>query len=359
MGQERDEPMKHTELRAGIDKTRADMSGTINAIEERLSPSHLREQVMEQIEIAKGSLSEMAKEELREAKAGVKEELREVKQVVKDEILEAKQALKDEIVGAKQEIKHEYEVAKAAVRAATIGKVETMVHSASDTMSEAKTTIVDTIRANPIPAALVGVGLVWMIMNARSSPSRRSNGIRVGGGGAMNDSQIGVVERGQQVASRALHRAQDVTTQAAGKVRDAAGAAGDAVGAFAHDAKDTVVELAHRTQDTVGTLATQTAQTAHKVEQRFETTLHDNPIAIGAMAFALGTAVGLALPSSQREDALMGQVRDQLFEKAEHAAHDAVSAAEEKVTQALAAAKTGGADGKSDGKPKALDHRNA
>ncbi len=352
MGQERAEPMKHKDLRSDIAKTRAEMSGTINAIEERLSPSHLREQVMDQIEIAKGSLNELAKEELRDVKAGVKEELREVKQVVKEEILEAKQALKDEILGAKQEIKHEYEEAKAAVRAATIGKVETMVQSASDTVSEAKTTIVDTIRDNPIPAALVGVGLVWMIMNARSSPSRRSNGIRVG---AMNDGQIGVVQRGQQVASRALHRAEDMTTAAAGKVRDVAGAAGEAVGTLAHDAKDTVVDLAHRAQETVGTLATQTAQTAQKVEQRFETTLHDNPIAVGAVAFALGTAVGLALPSSQREDALMGQVRDQLFEKAEHAAHDAVAAAEEKVTQALAAANV--ASG-SDAKPKALDHRN-
>ena len=44
---------KAAALRADIDKTRNEMSGTIRQIEERLSPAHLKEQVLEQFHDAK------------------------------------------------------------------------------------------------------------------------------------------------------------------------------------------------------------------------------------------------------------------------------------------------------------------
>ena len=44
-----------------------------------------------------------------------------------------------------------------------------MVRNAGDTLNEARYTMMDTIRQNPIPAAMVGIGLGWLFMNRRSS----------------------------------------------------------------------------------------------------------------------------------------------------------------------------------------------
>ena len=42
------------QIRWEIERTRADMSRTVNEIEERLAPSRIKEQVLEQIHDAKG-----------------------------------------------------------------------------------------------------------------------------------------------------------------------------------------------------------------------------------------------------------------------------------------------------------------
>jgi ElaB/YqjD/DUF883 family membrane-anchored ribosome-binding protein len=45
--------------------------------------------------------------------------------------------------------------------------------------------------------------------------------------------------------------------------------------------------------------------------------INENPLAVGAAAFALGAVVGLAIPSTRYEGELMGETRDQLLKKAQ------------------------------------------
>jgi ElaB/YqjD/DUF883 family membrane-anchored ribosome-binding protein len=54
-----------------------------------------------------------------------------------------------------------------------------------------------------------------------------------------------------------------------------------------------------------------------------------NPLAVGAVAAAVGVVVGLALPETERENRLMGETRDDLVERAQEATQNAV----EKVKQ--------------------------
>lgn len=306
-----------------IAETRADMSETINAIEERLSPSHLREQVMEQIDEARVVLRQQVQEEIQQLTGTLKDTVQE------------------EISGIKDVLKTEYNEAKTAVHAATVGRVQTMVHNARDTVNDAGSSVFTTIRENPIPAALMGVGLVWLLMNGTSSGRRA--------GRQMGKYASGLAEQTEESASSALHRARDMGSNAVIKVRDATQAAGHAASTFAHDASETVGHmahdasesmghLAHRVTDTAGALATQTQHGAHAVEQTFERTLQDNPLALGAVAFALGTAVGLVIPSTRQEDYLMGQSRDMLLEKAEHLAHDTVQSAQANLSEAISGA---------------------
>lgn len=105
------------QLRAGIEHTRAEMGTTIDAIQAQLNPEHIAHKVREQV-------------------------------------------------------REQFEEAKTSVRNATIGKAETLMRDASDTMNEAGYTLNDTIRHNPIPAAMVAIGLGWLFMNRGSSRPR-------------------------------------------------------------------------------------------------------------------------------------------------------------------------------------------
>lgn len=314
---------------AAIAATRAQMSETIQAIEERLSPRRLREQVMEQLDQARGTFRLQAKEEIHELESTVKHSVRA-------ELSEIKQVLTTE-----------FNEAKASLRAATIGKVESMVQNASNAVSETRSTLVTTIRENPIPVALMGLGFMWLLMNgtvtgrrARGQIGGVANDIAVRARAMGGDAAIGVRELAHktgETSSTVAHNASETVSHLAHSAGDLAQSAGSKVGHLAHDAGEGVTSLAHRAAEGATTLASKTRDGAYLVEQRFEHFLRENPLAAGVAVFAIGAAIGLAVPHSQREDALMGSARDTLVEKAENLAHDAVQTAQESLSQALSA----------------------
>jgi len=272
------------EIRAGIEQTRSEMSETIGAIQERLSPEHLKEQVKEQ----------------------VKEQFQEV---------------------------------KATVRDATIGKAEEMVRNVGDTVTEARATIMETIRQNPIPAAMVGIGLGWLLMNRRSAAPYRPMRYSSQGGyrgsqmdyegarysssspmyaaGQRNYSGSGVVEQGQRVVGDTVQRVQETASTVASRAQET-------VGNLADRAQETVGTIVNQAQETASTIADQAQYQTQRIEDRFQQTLRENPLAVGAVAFALGTAVGFAVPETRKEHELMGEARDNLVDKVQTAVQDTV-----------------------------------
>ena len=59
---------------------------------------------------------------------------------------------------------------------------------------------------------------------------------------------------------------------------------------------------------------------------------HDNPLAAGALAAAVGIAVGLSAPSTQYEDQLLGETRDQALERAKSVAANLKETVTDRVT---------------------------
>ena len=324
------------EIRADIEQTRDHMSETINAITERLSPDNIKEQVVEQVQ--------------------------ELRDHVKEQVVEQVYEFRDN------------------VREATIGRAEDMVRQAGDTVSDARYTIMETIKQNPIPAALTGLGLGWLWMNRRSAPSRpqsqysqrnygdyRRGAVQydTGGGGyyagsmpqyqgqrgyedyrsygntggsvtgQVRDAAGNLVGQAQQTASSVAGQAQNTVSNLASSAQQTAGnlasSAQQTAGNLASSAQDTVGNLASTAQQTAGQVvdtvqdrAGQIVDTAQYQAQRLEDTvqrqLSQNPLAVGAVALALGAAVGLAIPQTEKEDQLMGEARDNLVEKAQEVA---------------------------------------
>jgi len=389
------------EIRAEIEETRANLSATIDAIQEKLNPETLVEQVKETVKDTAANAVDQAKEQVREA---------------------------------------------------TVGRVEHMVNNATETARETGSGVIDMVRSNPIPAALIGLGLGWLFMNRQNQPgnggrydsrsrlemdrdyrftppgyverggySGSYGGSNTGtgyvgggrdqrvyssasynsqassnGGGIMDtirqnplpaaaaavsigwlltrggnnqqpsydnreryryegqwrgDGDRGVVEQAGQklgdVASAAgdtvgnvASTAGDVASTAGDKVGQVASAAGETVGNVAGAAGDTVGNVTSAAGDLVGQAGAKVGQVvsragetagdvteavqygAQSAQTQFQRMFSDNPLAVGAVALALGAAVGLALPQTEQEHRLLGPARDNLVEKAQEVAQE-------------------------------------
>jgi uncharacterized protein YjbJ (UPF0337 family) len=305
------------EIRVELGQTRAEMSETIDAIQDKLSPERLKEQ---------------AKETLRAATVGKAEE---------------------------------------AV-SSVVGKAEEMASSAGDTASGAGSTLVETLKQNPIPTALVGLGLGWLYMN-RSSAGRTSyrgtgqstvGGIASTVGEAAGRAQetagqavgsVGETARGagstvvetikqhpvpaalaglslgwlylnRPSGGQAPYQARSTVGETVGRAQERAGQlagqAQESAGEVADRAQATAGQVAGRAQYTAGQVAERAQRQARSVQGQFRGMLQENPLAVGGAAAALGVAVGLGLPATRQEDRLMGQTRDSLMQQAQAVAQE-------------------------------------
>jgi len=223
------------------------------------------------------------------------------------------------------------EQAKDRVKEATVGKAQ-----------EAGSGIVGTIRQNPIPAALTGIGLGWLLMSARSQGTEQARLHRrpYSPSGyppaydATYDYPPRYEERGSGGASpgQALGRAREsvgeTTSQAQERASQAAGQAQDKVG-----------QVAGRAQDRVSRLGDQTRYQARRASGGFQRMLRENPLTLGALAVGLGAGVGLAIPETAKEHEVMGEARDNLVGTVQEKAQDAQQKVQRVAEEAQSAAK--------------------
>jgi len=232
--------------------------------------------------------------------------------------------------------------AGSAVREATVGKIEAkvndmttaasdLVSNATETAQEAGGGIVETIRRNPVPAVMAGVGLGWLWMNRAptSGPSwsgRRSlrtswvagdDGWRRSGNAGTWGDRVGSTGSGD-VGQAMRARARDAST--------AVGDAADNARRAAENAMDDLGSTASRTADTVG-------MTASDAVAQAQDAIESNPLAFGALAVAVGTAIGLALPATQAEKRVMGPTGSRLIDQVETAVSEPLDQMSSKQSQ--------------------------
>jgi hypothetical protein len=351
-------------IRGDIERTRGDMSRTVNEIEERLSPAHLKEQV--------ASVTAGVKSDIEQKVADLKESViggyHETKDHLKDD-------LGREIRGARHMVSDEITHARTAVRDATVGRVEHMVHDARESVTDAGTSVLDTIKENPIPAAMIGIGIGWLLFGGatrtRRSPERtmhryrldsgQSYGYGAGYGYAEGRDERGydeggprrMMRQGQRAVGNAVHQAGEGVSNLGHRVQEGASHLVEGAQGMAHDAGETVSHFAqdarHRVADVAGEARMRGQRVARgagrqimRAERGVEGTLRENPLALGAVAIAIGAAIGLSLPHTNVEDEWMGDTKERLLTRAEEVAGEAIHKAEDAVGQLTAADKEQG-----------------
>jgi hypothetical protein len=170
------------------------------------------------------------------------------------------------------------EQAAAKVREATLGRAQDMMNRVGDRVGNAASrtkettaTVADAVRENPLPYALIGIGVAWLLATRRSS-----------GDASRYSSQY---DRTSDNSDR---------DSASGLASSAASAA-----------KSTAADLSVRVR---------VAQS--RVRSRWQTLLDENPIALGAAALAVGGLVGAAIPATHVENEYLGEARDTVVDTA-------------------------------------------
>jgi len=191
-------------------------------------------------------------------------------------------------------------------------------------------------REHPMPAAVIGLGLGWLLVESSKGDEARTGYDARYESFRSSDYRGGAGDYGYgraSYASTAGYSAYEDETDSEGrlsaakeKVKDVAGSAkeavsgvtdrvGDRVGDAADWTKEHAVDLSHRAKDQAYALKGKAKYQARRAKTGFWQTLEENPLMVGAATLAVGVIAGLAIPSTEKEDELMGETRDRLFEE--------------------------------------------
>jgi len=289
-----DPPDETARIREQIEHTRADLSGTIEELQDRLRPEHLVSQ------------------------------------------------------------------AGDAMRDAVEQKVRTMVNTASNTASRvadqarsSAESLSHQMQSHPLPTALAIGGLAWWMTRRRSSydyddgsASRVLPALAVGALGYYLISQrtlqrqrastnerffdesdapvpggLGAEEYGEYEQLRAdlepgaasIGERVRHLGETAEQYRQRAQAA---VGAYAGQAAEQARHLRHAARTRVEETTTRLMERSEELGDNLDRWMHENPLAVGAAAFALGAIAGLSLPATETEHRTLGVARDNLVQQA-------------------------------------------
>jgi hypothetical protein len=299
------------QLREQIEETRRGMGETIDAIQEKLSIANISEQVKDQVSEQFGSAVE-------------------------------------------------------SVRVATVEKASDFMKVINQGIKEIqKSDIARTAAQNPWILSVVGLGVGALVVNSlfsgsKNNSSRRNKnkrkfkydesenryredyGRRLKSSSQSDSKEESTVRTaGKKVGSTASSAYEGVTS-AAGTVYESVGGAAstvyEGVGSAASSAYSGVSKATGKTYETVGNadgfVYDKAGDLGGQVKVNYEHYIKENPIAVGAVALAVGAVVGMAIPLTKAENQYMGEYRDNVLEKAQTAAQDAIGSVKQMATEA-------------------------
>lgn len=229
-----------------------------------------------------------------------------------------------------------------------------------DTMSGDGGGIGEVIRSHPVPLALIGMGLGWILVSNTTRDRLGDYGSSVKN--RITDAMQGASERVGEVAGQVREKVTGAAAHAASSAdassspystdmagyayaRQKSGQAMDQARQAASSATDTAQQMVGRAQEAgrqaLNRAADYTGQAStqlHQARDRFTELIEDHPIAIGAMGFLAGAVMALLLPRSDIEEKVVGPASEDLREQAASLGRDAVERAQQVAERTVDAA---------------------
>ena len=210
---------------------------------------------------------------------------------------------------------------------------------ASDRAKGASSGVTDTIRNNPVPAALTGAGLVglgWLIASGARGSSGGSDGDDPGERyGDRYDERSGYRRESPYYD---LDDTPEYTYSSGSTSRDLEYHPEDdddeESGSRSGQARERAGQAGQQARERAGQAQEEAQQRAQQAKGGFQRALRESPLSLGAIALGIGAAVGFAIPGSSKENELMGETRDQLANQAQRKADETAQRAQRVAQQA-------------------------
>jgi len=315
------------EIRAEIEQTRGEMSETVNAIQDRLRPGNIASNAAESV---KSSVSNAAES----VKSSVKHATSDTTQVVSE-------------------------------RAREMADSEPVQY----------------VRANPIPTAMIGVGiagLTWLMLGGREARSQNryrsgrnsrdwrrlapyNEGGRYYRGGTghtgytgqsgytaesgFGDAGFGEVEYPGQGSYETAAAYDADLYQNRGSWRSGADYRGEYGGNYDRD-RDFSRNRESSWAGQTGDISRRAQQTTAVAQRKVQRAWQQNPLMMGAASAVLGLIVGLAIPETEIENEYMGEARDNAVEGVQQSVRDTVQRVQDAASSAVGLV-TGGSQSQS------------
>ncbi|HKP58320.1 MAG TPA: DUF3618 domain-containing protein [Polyangiales bacterium] len=316
------------EIENDIQETRSAISGDIQSLSDKLSPSHLKEEA----KAAVAGAAQSAVDKAAEVKDVIVEKAVEVKDVVADKAVELKDAASEKLSDAKEAVADT--LVEVGEQARRIGNSSWQYAS-----------------ANAVPLALIGLGAGWLIANSRrrsgtemryERPAKArfadelgareydySPGVGLAGRSPLPAPRSGISDTSAERGYSSYREPRTSRSAKAGMERIQSGARDLAHGASesAHKLADRASRGAERVKDGLQRAGTATKNFAE-----------ENPLAIATAALVVGVGVGLALPSTEPEQRFMGPARakfDRIVGDVREAATDVTQVAKDTASESI------------------------
>ena len=166
----------------------------------------------------------------------------------------------------------------------------------------------DAARRNPISAALIGMGLVWLFAGGKSA---------AGGGDILQGTGL---DRLPDTAKNTVNAAQDRLASAADAVRET-GSDG--------------IETATRMASEYAKALPGSADVFGNVRGNLTDLFKAQPLALGAIGLAIGAGIAAALPATEIENSYLGETSETLKSKAAEIAGDQIEKASSLATDVV------------------------
>ncbi len=250
-----------------------------------------------------------------------------------------------------------------------------MMHSAmeyvkSDSAKDYFSNLGRSVRDNPMPAALIGVGIGWLIYSSNSDSSgdvptsfndKRQKRARHAAAQTppqtheydelydeplfdeplySEGASIDQHRRGQSSSSSSdsdglRQRASDALHEVGDRARNMTSGAGERAQNMKSSAGDRMQRMKQGSSDRLGNASSRARDAGSWISDM----AHDNPVAAGAIGLAAGALLGALIPTSRAEQRAMGETRDQLVDRASEMGSEQLDRASDKAQEAAEKAK--------------------
>lgn len=201
-------------------------------------------------------------------------------------------------------------------------------------------TLIAKARSNPLPAALAGIGIVWLLTSSETKRHQEPD-LQA----RLRSAEAGVVRLDDEHPDVHASRLDDARGQVLGIARNAS----DTSASYAQRIKDAITSAAQSARQTSHDVRNSAAHTLSKMGDDARSggykmstgaqSLTENPVVIGAAAALVGLVAGALLPMSDQEERALGSLAGRVRTRGRDLAQNVLDRSAQVAGDALGAAK--------------------